>query len=71
MLTQLGAGDGGTHTVSTILGADFPCFADVLDVDDQVGVDHSGAQLHQQIRAATENAAVTGPVGEQRNGAFD
>ena len=55
MLVQLGAADGGADSETPGLLADFAHTVDTLDVDDEVGLQPAGAQLHQQVGATRQD----------------
>jgi len=56
MFAELGAGNGRADPESAGFGHDVAHAVNMLDVDDQVGFDQTGPQLHQHIRAAGKNA---------------
>jgi hypothetical protein len=71
LLAQLGAADRGADAPATVLGRDGPQFRDLLEIDDEPGLDQTGVHLHQQIGAAGEHPGIAVGLGQQGHGLID
>ena len=67
MLVELGAGDRGADAKAAVLGGDLVHLGNALHVDHELGLDHPGAQLHEQVGAAGQDARVAARPRQQRD----
>ncbi len=65
MLAELHAGDRRADAKAAVLGGDLPHLRDLLDVDQELGLDQVGAHLHDQVGAARQHARLAARAGEE------
>ena len=71
MLTELGPGHGGADDKPAVFVVNLPGFLDLLDVDDEIGRDDAGTELHEQIGAPGKDAPPRASACKKAHCSFD
>jgi hypothetical protein len=67
MFIHLRAGDRSTYPVAAVLGGNVRHARQSLDIDDEIRLDKTGIQLHQDVRSAPQNPSNSSFFGQQPN----